>query len=239
MEWLNLKLADARSPQFIGSDPVERSTWLSVIVYRLDQENGGIIRGGALWKDRQWQQTCGVTVREVRRATKLLRIVGDDIHVMFYPVDKERIVKRNREIGRMGGLASGEARNEAKAEASALSKHEPIASTEGERKEKENIHPPHARARPVDLVEALAYAASQSPPWDPASVRIWFGERDGQNWEKASGQPITNWRSDLLAWVERDVRDRIGRTRGKPQPSTKPSRFAHQLTENYDDEPAT
>jgi hypothetical protein len=96
MEWLNLKIAALRSPQYIGSTPIERATWINVLAWCAEQENGGIIQGGATWKDRQWQQTCGVTSREVRSADKLIAAAGEDLHVYGYPTDKQDQVQSRR-----------------------------------------------------------------------------------------------------------------------------------------------
>jgi hypothetical protein len=96
MIWLNILTSMLRSPAFVGSSPVERATWLSVIAYCVEQENGGRILNGLKWKDRQWQQTCGVTAREVRNADKLLTIEGDDVIIFAYPLEKEEEVRAKR-----------------------------------------------------------------------------------------------------------------------------------------------
>jgi len=56
MRWLNIEIANLRSPAFVGAEPVERATWLSLLAYCSDQENGGVIKGCREWKDRQWQK---------------------------------------------------------------------------------------------------------------------------------------------------------------------------------------
>lgn len=96
MEWLNIRTATLRGPAYIGSNPTERATWLNVLAYCVDQENGGCIAGGAGWKDRQWQQSCGVTLREVRGASKLIQIKGADVIVYGYSLEKELEVKERR-----------------------------------------------------------------------------------------------------------------------------------------------
>ena len=96
MNWLNINLANLRSPAYLGATPVERATWLQTLAYCVDQENGGRIAGAALWKDRQWQQTCGVTAREVRAATRLITIEGDDVRVAFFPLEKQTEVQARR-----------------------------------------------------------------------------------------------------------------------------------------------
>jgi hypothetical protein len=105
MEWLNIHISTLRSPEFIGSDPTERATWLCVLGYSVEQENGGRMTGAALWKDRQWQQACGVTLREVRGAYRLLKADGDDILVNGYPTAKEKQVRQARSVALAGAMA--------------------------------------------------------------------------------------------------------------------------------------
>lgn len=96
MDWINLRTTFLRSAAYMGSRPIERATWLNVLAYCTEQENGGRIPGAASWKDRQWQQCCGVTAREVRSATKLLTIEAGDVLVAAYSADKEAEVKARR-----------------------------------------------------------------------------------------------------------------------------------------------
>jgi len=125
MKWLNINLSTLRSPEYIGSSPVERGTWLSVSSLCADQENGGRVVGGLLWKDRQWQQACGVTLREVQAASRLVFHDGDDVVVFAYPVDREYEIKAKREAGRRGGSSTSEAKVKAVREngAKAYAKH--------------------------------------------------------------------------------------------------------------------
>lgn len=111
MKWLNIYLPDLHSAPYIGSEPRERAAWLSVLGYCAEQENGGRIADCRGWKDRQWQQTCGVTLREVESAAKLLVWDGQDLTVVFYPIDSERVVQAKRLGGSRGGQASGQARS--------------------------------------------------------------------------------------------------------------------------------
>jgi hypothetical protein len=67
MIWLNLNVATLDSEEFVGSDPVERATWLCLLRYCVGQENGGRIAGCKKWKDSHWQQLCRVTLREIFR----------------------------------------------------------------------------------------------------------------------------------------------------------------------------
>jgi len=101
MKWLNLEISTLRSPEFIGSAPTERATWLCVLAYCVELENGGRMVGAAQWKDRQWQQACGVTLKEVKQSTKLLAFDDDDLLVSFYPINKESEVQKMRALGQV------------------------------------------------------------------------------------------------------------------------------------------
>ena len=100
MEYLNLHVSTIDSPEFKGSDPVERATWLCLMRYCAGQENGGIIREAKAWKDRQWQQVCAVTLPEVKNSCRLYEWCGEDLHVWGYPAKREEEVRKKREAGR-------------------------------------------------------------------------------------------------------------------------------------------
>jgi hypothetical protein len=112
MEWLNLRTSTLNAPEYVGCEPRARATWLSVSLWSALQENGGRVAGAKRWKDRQWQQTCGVSLREVNDADPLLTWDAEDLIVWNYPRDKQEVVSINREVGRLGGLASARARAE-------------------------------------------------------------------------------------------------------------------------------
>lgn len=150
MEWINLKVSTIRQPEYVGSDPTQRATWFNVLAYCIEQENNGRIVGAAAWKDRQWQQTCGVLAKEVKDAPLLLTVDGGDIVVWNYPTEKQEEVQARREAGRKGGLRSGQARTKQKRSSASTS-----ASTEGNGKEgngrrREEEQERTAREREVD-----------------------------------------------------------------------------------------
>jgi hypothetical protein len=133
MNWLNIETKTLHDPAYIGSEPRARATWLNVILWCASQENGGVILGAANWKDRQWQQTCGVTKREIEQAAPLLIIEGESVVVWNYPTSKQAEVEARREAGRQGGLTSGASRASSKMEAELQAN----AQAQRERKEKE------------------------------------------------------------------------------------------------------
>ena len=70
------------------------------------------------------------------------------------------------------------------------------------------------------LTDALAHGAGHQPKWEEGMIREWFAHRDGQNWERTSGLPISNWRSDLDGWCMKNERERNNEaTRGSGGPS--------------------
>lgn len=96
MNWLNLELTTLRSEQFLGSEPVERATWLCLMAYCADQENGGVIDGADEWGDRKWMQLVGVTAKETRAPSLLWHWKGSNLALWGYPVDKQSEVQRLR-----------------------------------------------------------------------------------------------------------------------------------------------
>lgn len=193
VRWLNLETSVARAPEFVAAGPRERATWLGVSLWCAEQENGGVIKDAASWPDRTWQQACGVSKRDVDSAGTLLKLVGNDLHVWRYPVEKEDEVKTKREAGRVGGIRSAQSRKAAtinghhpdskdrcppssSSEAAAIgssnasSSASPVCRTEGNGKEeeKELLTMPApvgvAQARPRDpLFDALAAVDSSDP----------------------------------------------------------------------------
>lgn len=110
MNWLNIKTSDLSSPEYIGSEPVSRATWLSVMGYCAVQENGGIIRNCKGWGDRQWQQICGITCAEIEASNLLMTWDGSDLVVAFYPIDQQEKYQNKRKAGKSGGLITSEAK---------------------------------------------------------------------------------------------------------------------------------
>lgn len=131
MNWLNIETRTLHDPAYIGSEPKARATWLNVILWCASQENGGIIDGAANWKCRQWQQTCGVTKREVEQAKNLLSIEGESVVVWNYPLSKQAEVQAKRQAGRQGGLLSGASRASSKSEAELQAKGQAVLERKG------------------------------------------------------------------------------------------------------------
>lgn len=107
MEYINIPLYVIRSNEYIGADPTQRATWLSLVAWSCDQENMGRIAGARTWGDRRWMQSCGVMASEVAESCGLFRWDGDDLVISFYPADAQREIERKREIARANGRKGG------------------------------------------------------------------------------------------------------------------------------------
>lgn len=105
MNWINIPLSFFISSDYRGSDPIDRATWLSLLAFCANAENGGRIQGAAAWKCRKWQQVCGVTMEEVGHHCDLWSWDGDDLVVAHYPLDMEKKVRQKRAAGALGGSA--------------------------------------------------------------------------------------------------------------------------------------
>ena len=107
MEYINIPLYVIRSNEYIGADPTQRATWLSLVAWSCDQENMGRIAGARSWGDRRWMQSCGVMASEVAESCGLFHWDGDDLVISFYPADAQREIERKREIARVNGRKGG------------------------------------------------------------------------------------------------------------------------------------
>ena len=144
MNWLNLQTNIIRVAEYVGACPTSRATWLNVLIYSCEQENGGRIRFARGWKDRQWEQTCGVTALEVASAEPLLRFEGNDCIVWAYPADKESEVKQRRERARSNGKLGGRPKDnpeETNQEPTLVAVGKPTNNPRKKRKEKEKEKP--------------------------------------------------------------------------------------------------
>lgn len=237
MEWINIYAPTLRAPEYIGSEPAARAAWLNVMVYCAEQENGGRIAGAANWKDRQWQQTCGVTREEILAAAPLITIRGNDVFVWRYPADKEEEVRAKREAGSRGGKAkrkqngsSASSKTEAELEAEAKQKQS-SASTEGEGKGMEGEREVEGE-RKGGAAAAFPAGPSLSEWMERVKVHCedrwtsdWWenkhGVRNSTGWKLRTGQEITNWQGyqdSLLVHFRNDLGKHQSKAAAEPKP---------------------
>ena len=114
MQWLNLNTSFLSSPEFVGSEPVQRGTWICLMAYCALRENGGVISACKDWSERQWMMSCGVTAEEANAAGSLWRFEGNDLHLWGYPIYSETVIKAKRAGGAKGGSVKGRKRTAGK-----------------------------------------------------------------------------------------------------------------------------
>jgi hypothetical protein len=212
MKYLNIETAVLRSPDYVGAEPTERATWLSLLGYCADQENGGVIKSCRAWADRQWQQTCGVTRQEVNLTSFLYQWCGDDMVVKYYPVTAEVALKAKREGGSKGGRASGRSRREAMLQGMLPGSGEGLLERKGKGKGKgnEKVSEPHTAVKLPSLEEVKAAANMAGVEADIAEK--WFHTveanpltPDGGWTVVRDGQPspinMARWQSALVAYA--------------------------------------
>jgi len=222
MKWLNIEISILRSPDYVGAEPVERATWLNLLAYCADQENGGIIRNCRSWKCRQWQQTCGITSAEAQLEAQLYQWAGDDLLVCHYPTSKEAELRAKREAGAKGGKASGRARSEAQLEAVLEADLERKGKGKGNGKETEGgeTSPPAVVETPT--LEEFKTAASMMGVEEAIAEEVWHDNESRAiaptgEWTDWNGRPIANWRSNLKARAAQIARKRPSKALTKPK----------------------
>ena len=208
MNWLNLNVQTLDSENFLGSDPVDRATWLCLLRYCIGQENGGVIETCKDWADRKWQQLVRITKKEADRKCDLWAWNGETLIVWGYPADKEDEIQQKRERAKTNGAKGGRPKktNDETNEKPTLVNS---AKAEGERNEKgigregncEVSQPPLCSLR-----QALEHAPIVK--FTPEQAEHWWHNRNKAGWtmSSASGHPrkITSWQSDMatsLSWV--------------------------------------
>ncbi len=216
MIWLNLEIAVLNSAEVKGSDPTERGTWLMLLKHCAEVENGGRIAGCRAWKCRRWQQTVAVTAKEVSSKCDLWHWDGNDLIVMFYPVDKEAEVIANRVNGAKGGRPRKAKQNHPVS--NGKTKWFEIAETErkGIGKEGNKLHSagageagnptqePETPAHEVPTVEMCKVYAPNAPlPISQECAVAFHDTQQAEGWITRNGNPISDWRAAMRRYASR------------------------------------
>jgi hypothetical protein len=187
MDWLNIHRSTLGAEEFLGCEPVQRATWLCLMAYCADQENGGRIDGASEWGDRKWQQVVRITRDEAHEKCALWAWVDGVLIVWAYPSEKESEVRRNRENGGKGGRPPKPRNNQVVSSGlpsgltETITQTEPSApiSAETERKGKERKgkeeEGKEKKARqaafvPPSEAEWVDYCVKTWPDWHPISA---------------------------------------------------------------------
>lgn len=230
MEFINIPTALFSSPEYIGAEPIQRATWISLLAWCCEQENGGIIEGCRSWGMRRWMQTCGVMDKEVMNGGELYHFDGDNLVVFGYPGGIQELLERKRVIARENGKLGGRpkkthAETHTGTDVETEEKPTSVISENPEetqsvffenpeenpaktvRKEgKEGIHPLTPSPCTVEEVEdhlraaAFAGRVRLTPDQIPDCATAYWGSRDAVNWTR-NGIPVTKWQSDAISFA--------------------------------------
>jgi hypothetical protein len=211
MIYFTLRISTLRSPEYIGSEPTARATWLNLLAYCCEQENGGVIPVCSGWKDRQWQQTCGITLTEAQEQSPLWQWDGSDVVVAFYPADKQAEIEAKREAGRRGGRRSGKTRREAVPQAAREAELQAELQAEPQAHLERNVMECKVKESKVKRVRVAVTATndeewlgelSQNPAYATLDVRLELGKM--QAWCSANGKQPS--RKRFVNWLNRSER---------------------------------
>ena len=103
MNYLNIKLAETRTPDFLGSEHTDIATWLKLAIFCADQENGGRIGECREWPDNRLMHVLRVTREQLENESPLWTWEGTDLVLWGYPVDQEKKCQKQREAGKRYG----------------------------------------------------------------------------------------------------------------------------------------
>jgi hypothetical protein len=219
LEYLNLTITSFQRPEYLFSEPIARATWLNLITWCARVENSGRIEDCRAWTNRQWQQVCGVTLKEVNRICDLWSWEGDDLVVWAFPVEQQEVVIRRRQTAKENGRAGGRPpKNKTHEEPTSVSDDEPISESVKEGKEREGNEregnekkaagayapsPPPVQSLPPRVAEGLAAMWPDAPRLLDSSEK-----REFQLVARVLGELTEEDWKGLSAWVKASNRSR-------------------------------
>lgn len=106
MNWINLRTELLRTPEFLGAKDGAIETWLRVLAYCCEQENGGVMEGSENWSEKVWTCAAGVSKQQVIDAEPLIQVKDGNHVVLGYPKEKQAEIEAKREAGKKGGSRS-------------------------------------------------------------------------------------------------------------------------------------
>lgn len=211
MNWLNIELSTLRSEEYLGSEPTQRATWLNLVAYCADQENGGIISGCKEWGSRRWLQLLGITKEEVYSESKLWIWKGENIAVWNYPKSQEIAVKIKRSSGKKGGRPRKD-NDTSDDKPHGYEDDKPHGSVSLKRKEKEGKEKEgkekecNNKFTKPSVDEAKAYFSERGKVSDPSLEAEKFVDHFTSNGWKVGGKTaMRDWKSAVRNWEKRNA----------------------------------
>jgi len=231
MEYINIHRSVLDGAEFVGAEPIERATWLSLLAFCCGQENGGVIAGCKAWADRRWQQLAKVTADEVTRVTELWKWDGDDLVVNFYPEQAEKETRAKRRGGIIGNKRRwgkkpkppsltdklSESLTDGGSDKTSDSLTESITERNGTERngtEESLADFPEVSIPSIEDVRAWATSSGRvDPDW---AARKWQMTTGNNGWQR-NGRLI-GWQRLWIVWFEEDVRAGKWKKSGEKSP---------------------
>jgi len=211
-------MADLPYMQFFPSDWMgdcqiltlaARGAWQTIICKAWHPSTRGVVT----LKLSAWARLFGATVEQAEKViaeieeTQIADIErdGDAITVICRRIVRDwQAAEKRKEALSNAGAEGAKKRWGGHGQANRVAIQRPMAIQNPEARS--HKYKDKESARPRTLDEALEFAATKQG-YSPDVVRSWYASRDGQGWMKGNHLPITNWRSDLDAWVMNEARN--------------------------------
>lgn len=113
MDYLNLHTSTLDDARLAASGDSHIATWLRLLRYSIGQENNGVLRYAQSWNEKRWLLVCRIEKATVLQESELWHWRGGDLVVWAYPKAKQKLVRAQREGGRVGGRRKAEKRKAA------------------------------------------------------------------------------------------------------------------------------
>ncbi len=212
MNWFNIKVDDLMSSEvYMGSEPVERATWLNLMMLCCLRENSGVISECSDWGDRKWMTMCGVTKDEVRKGENLYAFDGVDMKVWGYDMESQKRVELSRVNGKKGGRPpkndklNNPTLNPTLSTPLTQTEPPPNLNSKDKGKDKDKVSQKEAPARQEfpTLETILKFAKSQPMIIQPDCAETYFNDMEACEWVDKFNRPIKNWQASLRAYASR------------------------------------
>lgn len=101
MQYLSVELRLLRSEEFASAEPSQQATWLKLLAYCADQENGGMVRDALKWRDRECA-ILGFARSDLDQPCGLWTFKLGHLYVFGYSLRHEQSVVAKRKGGVKG-----------------------------------------------------------------------------------------------------------------------------------------
>lgn len=198
MRYVNLSVNILTSESFLGSEPIDRATWLCLVRYCCQHETSGIIQGAGSWGDRKWMQLCGITKDEAHRDCLLWYWEGDDLIVQYYPVEQEQAAQARREAGKRYG--AGHPKAEQKDSKSSPNRSPESPARDKDKDKDKGKDKGKGKFEPPTVEQVQTYCRERGNSIDPQKFVDFY---ESKNWFVGKNK-MQDWKAAVRTWEKKD-----------------------------------